>query len=119
MPGALQVLAVAALLHGVQTIYTYDNKEPTIRGSLDLTATQVAQATLVFQQALLPHPLWFGPLPVCLAVARVVLLFHGMICIATTDPLRQGSDLRQSIPMPWTCTVQWLLVTGNSDVKSI
>ena len=34
MPGALQVLA--ALLHGVQTIYTYDNKEPTIRGSLDL-----------------------------------------------------------------------------------
>ena len=65
MPGALQVLA--ALLHGVQTIYTYDNKEPTIRGSLDLAATQVAQATIVFQQALLPHPLWLGPLPVCLA----------------------------------------------------
>ena len=65
MSGALQVLA--ALLHGVQTIYTYDNKEPTIRGSLDLTATQVAQATVDFQQALLPHQLWFGPLPVCLA----------------------------------------------------
>ena len=63
MPGALQVLA--ALLHGVQTIHTHDNKEPTIRGSLDLTAT--AQATTVFQQALLPHPLWLGPLPVCLA----------------------------------------------------
>ena len=45
MPGALQVLA--ALLHGVQTIHTHDNKEPTIRGSLDLTATQVAQATIV------------------------------------------------------------------------
>ena len=45
MRGALQVLA--ALLHGVQTIYTYDsNKEPDILGSLDLTATQVAQATL-------------------------------------------------------------------------
>ena len=54
MPGALQVLA--ALLHGVQTIYTYDNKEPTVRGSLDLAATQVAQATIVFQQALLPQP---------------------------------------------------------------
>ena len=40
MPGALQV--PAALLHGVQTIYTYDsNKEPDILGSLDLTATQV------------------------------------------------------------------------------
>ena len=34
MPGALQVLA--ALLHGVQTIHTYDsNKEPDIVGSLD------------------------------------------------------------------------------------
>ena len=65
MPGALQVLA--ALLHGVQTIYTHDNKEATIRGSLDLAATQVAQATTVFQQALLPHPLWLGPQPVCLA----------------------------------------------------
>ena len=66
MPGALQVLA--ALLHGVQTIYTYDsNKEPDILGSLDLAATQVAQATTFFQQALLPHPMWLGPLPVCLA----------------------------------------------------
>ena len=66
MPGALQVLA--ALLHGAQTIHTYDsNKEPDIVGSLDLTATQVAQATTFFQQALLPHPMWLGPLPVCLA----------------------------------------------------
>ena len=65
MPGALQVLA--ALLHGVQTIHTYDsNKEPDILGSLDLTATQVAQATTFFQQALLPHPMWLGSLPVCL-----------------------------------------------------
>ena len=65
MPGALQVLA--ALLHGVQTIHTYDsNKEPNIVGSLDLTVTQVEQATTCFQQALLPHPMWCGPLPVCL-----------------------------------------------------
>ena len=65
MPGALQVLA--ALLHGVQTIHTYDsNKEPDIVGSLDLTVTQVEQATTFFQQALLPHPMWCGPLPVCL-----------------------------------------------------
>ena len=65
MPEALQVLA--ALLHGVQTIHTYDsNKEPDIVGSLDLTVTQVAQATTFFQQALLPHPMWLGPLPVCL-----------------------------------------------------
>ena len=35
--------------------------------SLDLRATQVAQATTFFQHALLPHPMWLGPLPVCLA----------------------------------------------------
>ena len=52
MPGALQVLA--ALLHGVQTIYTHDsNEEPTVFGSLDLRVTQVAQATTFFQHALL------------------------------------------------------------------
>ena len=66
MPGALQVLA--ALLHGVQTIYTYDsNDEPTVFGAVDLRVTQVAQATSFFQRALLPHPMWLGPLPVCLA----------------------------------------------------
>ena len=65
MPGALQVLA--ALLHGVQSIDTHDDWAPVIRGSLDLTTIQVEQATAVFQQALLPHQLWSGPLPVCLA----------------------------------------------------
>ena len=43
------------------------NKEPDILGSLDLTATQVAQATTHLQQALLPHPMWLGPPQVCLA----------------------------------------------------
>ena len=66
MPGALQVLA--ALLHGVQSIDTYDDdKEPVIRGSLDLTPIQVEEATAVFHQALMPHQEWSGPLPVCLA----------------------------------------------------
>ena len=47
---------------------TYDsNEEPNILGSLDLRATQVAQATTFFQHALLPHPMWLGSLPVCLA----------------------------------------------------
>ena len=96
MPGALQVLA--ALLHGVQTIYTYDNKEPTIRGSLDLTPTQVAQATIVFQQALLPHPLWLGPLPVCFAEyhqgkvrrLRLVLAALTHLTKAEIGSLREG-----------------------------
>ena len=99
MPGALQVLA--ALLHCVQTIYTYDNKEPTIRGSLDLTATQVAQATIVFQQALLPHPLWLGPLPVCLAeyhqgkVRRLRLVLAALTHLTKAEIacLREGPHL--------------------------
>ena len=99
MPGALQVLA--ALLHGVQTIYTCDNKEPTIRGSLDLTATQVAQATIVFQQALLPHPMWLGPLPVCLAEyhqgkvrrLRLVLAALKHLTKAEISSLREGPHL--------------------------
>ena len=100
MPGALQVLA--ALLHGVQTIYTYDNnKEPAILGSLDLTATQVAQATTFFQQALLPHPMWFGPLPVCLAeyhqgkVRRLRLVLAALTHLTKAEiaSLREGPHL--------------------------
>ena len=64
--GSLQVLA--ALLHGVQTVYTCDsNEEPTVFGSLDLRVTQVSRATTFFQQALSSHPMWRGALPVCLA----------------------------------------------------
>ena len=100
MPGALQVLA--ALLHGVQTIYTYDNnKEPAILGSLDLTATQVAQATIFFQQALLPHPMWLGPLPVCLAeyhqgkVRRLRLVLAALTHLTKAEiaSLREGPHL--------------------------
>ena len=98
MPGALQVLA--SLLDGVQTIYTYDNKEPTIRGSLDL-ATQVAQATMVFQQALLPHPMWLGSPPVCLAEyhqgkvrrLRLVLAALTHLTKAEITGLREGLQL--------------------------
>ena len=99
MPGALQVLA--ALLHGVQTIYTYDGREPTIRGSLDLTAIQVEQATAAFQQALLPHELWSGPLPVCLAEhhegkarrLRLVLATLSHLTKAEISSLQDGPHL--------------------------
>ena len=99
MPGALQVLA--ALLHGAQTIYTYDGREPTIRGSLDLTAIQVEQATAAFQQALLPHELWSGPLPVCLAEhhegkarrLRLVLATLSHLTKAEISSLQDGPHL--------------------------
>ena len=99
MPGALQVLA--ALLHGVQTIYTYDDREPTIRGSLDLTPTQVKQATATFQQALSPPELWVGPVPVCLAEyhegkvrrLRLVLATHSHLTKAEISSLQDGPHL--------------------------
>ena len=88
MPGVLQVLA--ALLHGVQTIHTYDsNKEPNIVGSLDLAAIQVAQATTFFQQALLPHPMWLGPLPVCLVEHHHGKIWRLRLVLATiTHPTK-------------------------------
>ena len=99
MPGALQVLA--ALLHGVQTIYTYDGNEPMIRGSLDLTPIQVEQATAAFQQALLPHALWDGPLPVCPAEhhegkarrLRLVLATLSHLTKAEQSSLQDGPHL--------------------------
>ena len=130
MPGALQVLA--ALLHGVQTIYTYDNKEPTIRGSLDLTATQVAQATIVFQQALLPHPLWLGPLPVCLAeyhqgkVRRLRLVLAALTHLTKAEiaSLREGPhlpggtvlhDLVYGYAVDASPKPEWLVITDGQQ----
>ena len=130
MPGALQVLA--ALLHGVQTMYTYDNKEPTIRGSLDLTATQVAQATIVFQQALLPHPLWLGPLPVCLAeyhqgkVRRLRLVLAALTHLTKAEiaSLREGPhlpggtvlhDLVYGYAVDASPEPEWLVITDGQQ----
>ena len=102
---ALQVLA--ALLHGVQTIHTYDDREPTTQDSLDLTATQVEQAAVVFQQALLPHHMVWPPacLP-CRAssrqgealVSRLSTIMHELVygCAVDASP-----------------TPEWLVITDG------
>ena len=130
MPGALQVLA--ALLHGVQTIYTYDDWEPAIRGSLDLTAIQVGQATAVFQQALLPHQLWAGPLPVCLAEhhqgkarhLRLVLAALSHLTKAEISSLQDGPHLPGGTTMhelvygyavDASPTPEWLVITDGQQ----
>ena len=102
MPGALQVLA--ALLHGVQTIHIYDsNKEPDIVGSLDLTATQVAQAATFFQQVLLPYPMWLGPLPVCLVEHHHGEVRRLRLVSATITHLQSGNQQprRRTLPAWW------------------
>ena len=99
MPGALQVLA--ALLHGVQIIHTNDTRKLTASGSLDLTAIQVSKATASFHNALLPHELWVGPLPVCLAEyhegkvrrLRLVLATQSHLLTAEASCLQDGPHL--------------------------
>ena len=131
MPGALQVLA--ALLHGVQTIYTYDcNREPVILGSMDLTAAQVAQATIFFQQALLPHPMWLGPLPVCLAeyhqgkVRRLRLVLAALTHLTKAEiaSLREGPhlpggtvlhDLVYGYAVDTSLEPEWLVITDGQQ----
>ena len=128
MPGALQVLA--ALLHGVQTIYTYDsNEEPTVFGSLDLRVTQVAQATTFFQHALLPHPMWLGPLPVCLAEhhhgkvrrLRLVLATITNLTKAEITYLPGGTvlhDLVYGYAADASLEPEWLVITDGQQPGS-
>ena len=64
IPGALQV--IAALLHGVCTLRTGKTPQLEVTGQFDATATYVSEATSAFADALEPHELWTGSLPVCL-----------------------------------------------------
>ena len=134
MPGALQVLA--ALLHGVQTIYTYDsNEEPTVFGSLDLRVTQVAQATTFFQQALLPHPMWRGPLPVCLAehhhgkvrrlrlvLATITHLTKAEITSLVEGPYLPGGTVLHDLVYGYAADAslepEWLVITDGQQPGS-
>ena len=130
MPGALQVLA--ALLHGVQSINTYDDKEPVIRGSLDFTPIQAEEATAAFHQALMPHQVWSGPLPVCLAEhhqgkvrrLRLVLATLSHLTKAEISSLQHGPHLPGGTTehglvygyavdeMP---TPEWLVITDGQE----
>ena len=109
-----------------------DNEEPTIRGSLDLTATQVAQATIVFQQALLPHPLWLGPRPVCLAeyhqgkVRRLRLVLAALTHLTKAEIacLREGPhlpggtvlhDLVYGYAVDASPEPEWLVITDGQQ----
>ena len=110
MPGALQVLA--ALLHGVQTIHTYDsNKEPDIVGSLDLTATQVAQATTFFQQALLPR--------LRLVLATITHLTKAEINSLVEGPYLPGGTVLHDLVYGYAADAsiepEWLVITDGQQ----
>ena len=109
MPGALQVLA--ALLHGVQSIDTYNDKEPVVRGSLDLTPIQVEKASAVFHQALMLHQVWSGPLPVCLAEHHQGKVRRLRLILATLSHLTKAeiSSLQDGLYLPGGTTEHGLV----------
>ena len=59
------------------------------RGSLDLTPIQAEEATAAFHQALMPHQVWSGPLPVCLAEHHQGKVRRLRLVLATLSHLRQ------------------------------
>lgn len=100
IPGALQVLA--ALLHGVYTIHTGDSQKLQAAGHFDMEATFVSDATAAFAEALLPHQMWTGPLPVCLVEycngkarrLRLVLASQSLLYDAEISYMPNGAHFR-------------------------
>ena len=86
-----------------------------IRGSLDLTTIQVEQATAVFQQALLLHQLWSGPLPVCLAEHHQGKARRLRLVLATLSHLTKAeiSSLQDGPRLPGDTTVHGLVYCGR------
>ena len=87
MHGATGVSQViAALLHGVCTLYTNDQQTSSARvwGNFSVSRKLVSESTAAFHAAMEPQPLWTGSLPVCLVEyhqghsrrLRLVLTMH-------------------------------------------
>ena len=59
---------IAALLHGVCTLYTNDQQTSSARvwGNFSVSRKLVSESTAAFHAAMEPQPLWTGSLPVCL-----------------------------------------------------
>ena len=93
--------------------------------SLDLKAIQVSEATAAFQVALLPHDLWVGSLPVCLAEyhegkvrrLRLVLATKSHLLTAEASCLQDGPHL-PGHTAKHGCLATWTQFTsqkGNSQ----
>ena len=66
LTGASQV--IGALLHRVCTMHTSYNtsSEARVEGSFEVGNKNVQALTTAFLDAMEPHPMWDGPIPVCL-----------------------------------------------------
>ena len=107
---------------------------PTVRvyQHLEDKLTTCVQATIVFQQALLPHPLWLGPLPVCLAeyhqgkVRRLRLVLAALTHLTKAEiaSLREGPhlpggtvvhDLVYGYAVDASPEPEWLVITDGQQ----
>ena len=87
LTGASQV--IGALLHGVCTIHTSykTSSEARVEGSFEVGKKSVQASTTAFLDAMEPHPMWDGPIPVCLVEyynhesrrLRLVLTSQGLL----------------------------------------
>ena len=103
-----------------------------IRGSLDLTPIQAEEATAAFHQALMPHQVWSGPLPVCLAEhhqgkvrrLRLVLATLSHLTKAEISSLQHGPHLPggttehglvYGYAVDEMATPEWLVITDGQE----
>ena len=123
IPGACQVLA--ALLHGACTLHT-SSKEADgawVEGSFPVDTSGVQASTTAFLTAMEPHPMWNGPLPVCLVEhhrgnprrLRLVLtwqtlLYPGERLLLTQNPRIHGSGLLFGCAADGKVDPDWLVV---------
>ena len=86
---------------------------------LDLTPIQVEEATAVFHQALMPHQVWSGPLPVCLAEHHQGKVRRLRLVLATLSHLTKAeiTSLQYGPRLPGG-TTEHGLVYGYLDARA-
>ena len=128
IPGASQVLA--ALLHGVCTLHTSSKKSDGawVEGSFPVDTSGVQASTAAFLAAMEPHPMWNGPLPVCLVehhrgnpgrlrlvLTSQTLLYPGERLLLSQDPRVHGSGLHFGCAADGTADPDWLVVPDGVE----
>ena len=126
IPGASQVLA--ALLHGVCTLHTSSKKSDGawVEGSFPVDTSGVQASTAAFLAAMEPHPMWNGPLPVCLVehhrgnpgrlrlvLTSQTLLYPGERLLLSQDPRVHGSGLLFGYAADGSADPDWLVVPDS------
>ena len=123
---------MAALLHGVCTLHTSSKGSDGawVEGSFAVDIHGVQASTTAFLDAMEPHPMWNGSLPVCLVEHRKgnsrrlrlvltwqTLLYPGEKLLLTQDARVHGSGLLFGYAADGKVDPDWLVVPdGGPEV---